>query len=124
MLSGESFFERIKSQMDGQNIAPDQNDANRIIAELQAAYPHATIKYRSDGISPSVSASSNNYTCMKCGTPLVNVSELKWDKHAQSWIPRKSPPKYHSAMCPTCDPTKGGVILGRVYPVKVVITET
>lgn len=46
---------------------------------------------------------------MVCGTKLIDVSQKKYDKKTKQWISRKTKSPYHSAMCPTCEPTKGGV---------------
>ena len=124
MMSGDQFLQRLKAQMEGKRLVVDQQALDRTVRELEAQYPFAQITVSTDGWSPSVSVSSVAYTCMVHGAKMVNVTHSRYDKKAGGWVPRTGHGKrYHDAMCPDCDPTRGGRPLLRVVAVKASIEE-
>lgn len=112
-MSSSDMVTRLKARMNGKKLVPDQEQIDRVKAELESRYPYASVVIQEGNIDAAVSASTVDYTCMVCGTKLVNVTHEKYDKKLGKWVPRKTRPSthYHSAMCPTCDPTRGGVPL-------------
>ncbi|MBI1973024.1 hypothetical protein HYS50_03390 [Candidatus Woesearchaeota archaeon] len=78
---------------------PEPGAVERIANELKTKYPNARIVLFNGGVC----AESVDYTCMKCGNKLHNVTEMKWDRRALDWVPRKSKGFYHQAVCEHCD---------------------